>query len=189
MAGEWTRKLRFAARQLEWRALRVRRGTCPLCGGRFFVRISWDLLGTHCLACSASPISMAIGAVVRSRVPDFADREVCELSARGPFFEFLQREIRGGRGALTYSEYFDDAAPGELRDGIACQDVQRLTYDDARFDLCTSTEVFEHVPDDGLGFREIRRVLAPGGHFIFTVPLFDADHTVERAQRDGDLPC
>jgi ubiquinone/menaquinone biosynthesis C-methylase UbiE len=32
--------------------------------------------------------------------------------------------------------------------------VQRLSFADASFDLCTSTEVFEHVPDDRAGLRE-----------------------------------
>jgi SAM-dependent methyltransferase len=89
---------------------------------------------------------------------------------------------------LTCSEYFDDVAPGEFRDGVQCQDIQRLTHPDASFDLVTSTEVFEHVADDRRGFAEIRRVLRPGGAFIFTVPIEDADKTVERAiLRDGTI--
>ena len=71
---------------------------------------------------------------------------------------------------------------------MQCQDVQGLTFDDATFDLCTSTEVFEHVPDDRKGFSEIRRVLRPGGRFVFTVPLTQAAKTVERARLvDGKL--
>ena len=63
-----------------------------------------------------------------------------------------------------------------------------MPYDDESFDLCTSTEVFEHVPDDLKGFREIHRVLKPGGLFLFTVPLSDRRKTVERARlNDGKL--
>jgi SAM-dependent methyltransferase len=52
----------------------------------------------------------------------------------------------------------------------------------------TSTEVFEHVADDRKGFAEIRRVLRPQGSFVFTVPLDDADRTVERAElSDGKV--
>ncbi len=59
---------------------------------------------------------------------------------------------------------------------------------DASFDVCTSTEVFEHVPDDARGFAEIRRVLRPGGFFVFTVPLSPGAATVERAAlRDGSV--
>jgi SAM-dependent methyltransferase len=59
-----------------------------------------------------------------------------------------------------------------------------LSYIDGSFDLCTSTEVFEHVPDDRAGLRELHRVLRPGGRLLFTVPL-DRTETLERARRDG----
>jgi SAM-dependent methyltransferase len=174
-------KLRFAAHEVEWRAIGAGRGLCPLCRGRLFVRISRDLLGTRCLRCGASPISMAIGAVVPRLLPDFASRRICELSSQGPFFEFLTRRLGAANGSLASSEYFDDVAVGESRDGVQCQDVQQLTYASSSFDLCTSTEVFEHVPDDRRGFVEIHRVLVPGGWFVFTVPMHDCERTVERA--------
>lgn len=124
---------------------------------------------------------MSLGRALGEKVPDLGSKVVYELSARGPLFEFLRR--RAGR--LTFSEYFDDVPAGGEKDGIPCQDVQRLTYPDESFDVCTSTEVFEHVPDDLAGFREIRRVLRRAGLFIFTVPLSAAPHTVERARFAG----
>ena len=109
--------------------------------------------------------------------PSFRGERVYELSSRGPLFDYLRREVND----LTYSEYIDDVAPGLFRDGVQCQDIQQLTHAEASFDLVTSTEVFEHVADDRRGFAEIRRVLRPGGAFIFTVPIEDAERTVERA--------
>jgi len=74
-------------------------------------------------------------------------------------------------------------------DGVQCQDVQHLTFAAASFDVCTSTEVFEHVPDDARGFAELHRVLRPGGRLVFSVPLSPAASTVERARRlkDGEV--
>ena len=63
--------------------------------------------------------------------------------------------------------------------------MQELTYGNYSFDVCTCTEVFEHVPDDLTGFREIYRVLKPEGVFLFTVPLSDCKKTVERARLNG----
>ena len=113
----------------------------------------------------------------------FSGHEGVRLSSRGPFFRFLAREVKD----LTYSEYFDDVPSGTFVGDIQCQDVQQLWFENGSFDVCTSTEVFEHVPDDLRGFREVRRVLAPGGVFLFTVPLHDAERTVERARMENGV--
>ena len=109
---------------------------------------------------------------------------VYEMSSRGPLLDFLRKRC----GAVTTSEYFPDVSPGSFVGGVISEDVQQLTFSDATFDVCTSTEVFEHVPDDMAGFRELVRVLKPGGCFIFTVPLTGALVTVERCTFvDGQL--
>jgi SAM-dependent methyltransferase len=106
------------------------------------------------------------------------------ISSQGPFFQYLLKRA----SHLTYSEYFDDVTPGAYKWSIQCQDVQALTYDSESFDICTSTEVFEHVPNDLKGFREIHRVLKPGGLFLFTVPLSARNKTIERVRvEDGKL--
>ena len=185
---DWADAARAVARQIEWRALRFGRGRCPLCEGRLFVRFSRDLLGTRCLTCRASAISTGIGSVLRRELPDLADRRVLELSSRGPLHDFLGRGVAKGRGTLVACEYFDALPPGAFRGDVQCQDVQQLPFAGGAFDLCTHTEVFEHVPDDRRGFREIFRVLAPGGLLFFTVPLSSAETTVERAGiEDGEI--
>ena len=103
-----------------------------------------------------------------------------ELSTRGALLNYLRRHCR----SVATSEYLDGVVPGETRGGIRCEDVQRLSFADASFDLCTSTEVFEHVPDDRAGLRELHRVLKPRGHLLFTVPLTGNQVTLERARLD-----
>lgn len=87
--------------------------------------------------------------------------------------------------SLTTSEYIEGVAGGASFRGVRCENVERLTFPDGSFNLCTSTEVFEHVEDDMAGFREIRRVLQPGGIMVFTVPMSDSPNTVERARREN----
>jgi SAM-dependent methyltransferase len=112
------------------------------------------------------------------------DIRVYELSSSGALFKFLKKRYK----RLIYSEFYDNVVPGDFRKGIQCQDVQQLTYQDEIFDLITSTEVFEHVPDDSKGFKEIFRVLKKGGYFIFTVPLSDTEKTIERTFiRNGEI--
>ncbi|MBK1707357.1 class I SAM-dependent methyltransferase [Halochromatium glycolicum] len=109
--------------------------------------------------------------------PTLKSQSVYELSCRGSLFRFLQHHSN----SVTCSEYFDDVVPGEYKNAAQCQDVQKLTYLDESFDICTSTEVFEHVPNDSLGFAEICRVLKSTGVFVFTVPIDLNNITIERA--------
>lgn len=156
-------------------------GHCPLCDGRrLFLRLRRDEIAVRCLGCGASPITLSMVDVLRS-LP-LERLSVYELSARGPLCEFLAQ----CSGQLTTSEYLDGAYPGEQRDGIRHEDVQALSFPDQSFDLCTSTEVFEHVPDDRRAMGEILRVLKPGGHFVFTVPLTQNPGTLERARLKDD---
>lgn len=149
------------------------------------MRLQADEIAVRCLGCQASPISLSLIASLDHWAPDLADCHVYELSARGRVFQYLNAQAK----TVTGSEYLDAVAPGEWHHGIQCQDVQALTYADNAFDLCTSTEVLEHVPDDARAMRELLRVLKPGGRLLFTVPLNPGQPTVERAvvRPDGTL--
>lgn len=57
------------------------------------------------------------------------------------------------------------------------QDVQALTFENNSFDLVTSNQVFEHVPNDEQGLSECARVLKDGGALIFGVPLHEIEQT------------
>jgi len=155
---------------------------CTLCGFPLQVRLRRDELGVRCPYCGASAITQSLADVVRHGCGDLSALDAYELSAQGPLVRWLRRRTR----SLVTSEYVADVTPGSLHDGVRCEDVQRLTFAAASFDLCTSTEVFEHVEDDMAGFREIHRVLRPGGWFVFSVPLDVQGTTLERtAIHDG----
>jgi SAM-dependent methyltransferase len=163
---------------LQWREVRATVAYCPLCDARrLLIRLRNDEMAVRCIACRASAVSLSIVSVLRKLVSNLHAMDAYELSSRGPLHRYLKTRAR----TLTSSEYFHDVAGGEFRDAIQCQDVQRLTYADASFDLCTSTEVFEHVPRDDQAFSEIFRVLRPAGLLVFTVPLRGEGQTLERA--------
>lgn len=69
------------------------------------------------------------------------------------------------------SDYLPGAAPGAVVDGVRNEDLCRLTYADAAFDLIVTSETLEHVPDLEKSLAEIHRVLAPGGRHVFTAPV------------------
>jgi SAM-dependent methyltransferase len=171
------RTMSAAVSLFEWSSLRVWPGRCPLCGPSVMVQVSNSAIGVRCLRCAASAITMSLVSVLQTEIGVLESLQVYELSSRGPLLGWLRRHA----GRVTCSEYFDGVPAGEMINGVQCQNVQKLTYDDASFDLCTSTEVFEHVPDDARGFAELHRVLRPGGRLVFSVPITSAISTVERA--------
>ena len=174
-------RIRSGLALLRPRDLAIRFDRCPYCGPTVFVRLRREAIGVRCARCAASAIHLVMGWALRDRVPDLAGRDVCEFSARGPLAEFLKRTAK----TAALSEYFADVEPGTYLDGVRCEDVQRLTYADASFDVVTHTEVLEHVPDDARAFAELHRVLRPGGTMLFTVPLYGGYPTIERARLRG----
>lgn len=175
-------RLRAGMGSLQWREFALARALCPFCGPSIFVRINRDETGVRCLHCAASAGHIAMGWALYAQHLNLAGCDTCEFSARGPLMVYLHRHAR----TLASSEYFADLQSGAVRNGVRCEDMQRLSYANASFDLITHTEVLEHVPDDALAFAELHRVLRPGGRLLFTVPLFDSDTTIERARlQDG----
>lgn len=155
---------------------------CPLCRSHFLVKLNSSETGVRCISCQAGVVQMSIILAVQKHAKNLKSLDAYELSSGGPVVTFLKENT----GSLTLSEYFDDVIPGQFKGGIQCQDIQTLTYNDNSYDLCTSTEVFEHVPDDNRGFQEIFRILKKQGVMIFTVPINLAGVTLQRAVIKND---
>jgi SAM-dependent methyltransferase len=74
------------------------------------------------------------------------------------------------------------------------QNLERLTFADATFDIVITSDVMEHVRLADRAHEEIRRVLKPNGVYLFTVPVFVGfpnrlKHTALRVQLvDPDDP-
>lgn len=76
-------------------------------------------------------------------------------------------------------------------DRIVRGDAQRMPFREGSFDLVLALDAFEHFPDDVAAMAEVRRVLAPGGALVCTVPAFmalwsphdDAFHHLRRYTR------
>lgn len=59
-----------------------------------------------------------------------------------------------------------DPSAGHLR-----ADLQSLPFGDQQFDVVIANHVLEHVHDDLAAFREVHRVLKPGGFAVLQVPV------------------
>jgi SAM-dependent methyltransferase len=63
-------------------------------------------------------------------------------------------------------------------------DAERIPYDDGTFDLVVGHAVLHHIPDVEQAFREVLRVLKPGGRFVFAgEPTKWGDYIARRLSR------
>jgi len=105
--------------------------------------------------------------VVRSHVA--AQSSVLDLGCgRGGVVELLWREVRLAAGldpdSPSLNEHREHGMP--VIRGVG----ERLPFFDESFDLVVSLWVLEHLQEPVDTFREVRRVLRPGGHFVFLTP-------------------
>ena len=71
---------------------------------------------------------------------------------------------------------------GDLDPTLADEQVDvtdMSAFEDGAFDLIVCSHVLEHVNDDRRAMRELRRVLAPGGHAILMVPILTTATTTD----------
>lgn len=102
------------------------------------------------------------------REESFRRLAIAEINSIGRMHAFL-----ADHPGLSYSEYPEE-------------DLMKLSYPDASFDLVLTSDTLEHVPDPRLALRETRRVLRAGGRHVFTVPH---DPRRERARSREGLPA
>ena len=96
------------------------------------------------------------------------------------------RVLRNYNGCFS-SYYKDGVTTGaEISPRTSCQNIEALNYADNSFDFVITEDVFEHVRHPEKGFREIYRVLRPGGNHIFTIPFHFDRHTLIRVDTSDD---
>jgi len=166
---------------------------CEICCGiRLMVRTDADeSIGSRCLACRGTVFHRSMFKVIRSifghDLSRLQHRCVYEISAHGTLYRKMKRLSATIGFDFVGSEFLDGWIPGATYDGIRCENLEALTFADESFDLITSSGLMEHVENDAAAYAEIRRVLKPGGCYIFTIPYFPHwPKTIIRAHRLGD---
>jgi SAM-dependent methyltransferase len=78
-------------------------------------------------------------------------------------------------GRLVSTDFTFDAlqfCAAQKLDHLVAADGMRLPFGNGRLDAAVAFDVIEHLSDDGLGVRELFRVLKPQGWLFVTVPAF-----------------
>lgn len=176
-------RVRSIIRYLSWSdpvyKWKLSSANCPGCGGRFFISLKRSDFLTRCLSCRANAVNLSLIPVIEKGFGASARlAHAYELSTFGATHDYL----RSNFGDVTTSEYMPGEVKGAVTNGVLNQDIQELTFADESFDLITSNQVMEHVPDDIQGYRECLRTLKPGGRLVFTVPLYDTPHTIQMTE-------
>ncbi len=182
-------------------------GTCSLCGyrGIFGFENRQSVRSDYiCASCGADLRHRDLAAVILDefgrglfttithlvRDARFRTTRIYEPSLKGPFVKHFNKIPK-----YTQSYFWPDVAFGDSRNGIQCQDLRALTYDDNSFDLIVSSDVFEHIFEPERAFEDIFRVLRRGGMHIFSIPITgrlrqerDPRRRDQRRGKASDLP-
>jgi SAM-dependent methyltransferase len=159
---------------------------CPVCGGDRFVNESvlwpeliaqWELLpdeiayinlqqGFSCANCKNNLRTMTLAAAMTGAFgftgtfenfcrndPGIRELSVLEINPAKNLSRFLQ------------------VLPKHALHSFPRLDMQRMTFPDSSIDVIIHSDTLEHVPDSKAALEESRRVLKPGGHLFYTVPI------------------
>ena len=143
-----------------------------------------------CPRCALNNRQRMVAQTAREIIRSHRDRrpEVYLMEQVTPIYQWLTQNLP--QAIYTGSEYLGpDITPGKVFKGIRHEDVERLSFADASFDLIISNDVLEHVAEPERALAEAFRVLRRGGRLLLSVPFhLNLAQGVRRAElRDGEL--
>ena len=143
----------------------------------------WFRDNYKCSICGSIPRNRQLIKIINKYFSNIATVKVYEAGSCGPSSDYLRNNVTD----YTVSQYWPDIRLGQKNKEVYCQDLESLTWPDETFDLVITQDVMEHVFHPEKTFKEISRVLKPGGHHIFTTPIWEnLTKTVQRARmKDG----
>jgi hypothetical protein len=211
--GRWQPRSTFRTTRENAPTLRCMAGECNICGNTTVFTYSdvalWreSLNCAHCGSTSryrsiARGILQAISELTGieasslASLPRDSDQHISLYDTQVPFYyEGCSYPIpdvlkKTNWINVTLSKYQARSRLGKrLGRGITNQNLERLKYKDASFDLIITSDVLEHVRLDGQAHKEIYRVLKDEGVYLFTVPHdWSLEKTLQRVgiSADGD---
>ncbi|WP_043774637.1 methyltransferase domain-containing protein [Roseivivax isoporae] len=164
-------------------------GRCPVCEAETRFESPDDWLRDHlrCVSCGSIPRERAFAWCLDRYRPGWRDEVVHECSPGGTR---LSERLRTGCPDYVASQYWPDRAPGSVHEGVRCENLEKLTFEDRSVDLHCHLDVLEHVNSPEACFAEMERTLRPGGAMLFTTPVYaEIAETARTAYYDDKGVC
>lgn len=162
-------------------------GLCPICEKHTVFCSKHEWLRDHffCSGCASIPRERALMQVIADYYPDYRDLKIHESSPGG---RGVSVKLHSECAYYSASHYYPEIPPGSVhkKQGYRCENLESLSFDDNEFDLFVTQDVMEHVYDPENAFKEIARVVKPGGAHIFTVPIINKCNNSERWAEKGE---
>ena len=152
-------------------------GFCPICETKstFVSNHNWLRDNYRCETCQSIPRQRYLQHTLHSLIPGWQNMLIHESS---PCNDFIKRCVTG----YTASQFYPGKKPGERVGAFTNENIEALTFSDNTFDIFLSQDVLEHVFNPEKAVREMLRVVKVGGYVMFTIPVFSAKKTLQRAR-------
>ena len=137
--------------------------TCPICSyhGQFLGFGDPVRTAAQCPQCWSLERHRLFALAVQRGVISFTRKDVLNFTA----------DISVGKMAEEAWSYRTSNYPEQ--DGADyCFNLEAIELPDASFDIVICSHILEHV-NDAKAFAEVRRILRPGGQFLFMVPIVE----------------
>jgi SAM-dependent methyltransferase len=157
------------------------KGWCPICDKEVIFQSKYDWLRDHfkCSNCRSIPRERALMYTIKTFFPNFEELTIHESS---PCSRGVSVKLKSICPNYDASHFYKNLPLGKYHptSGYRCEDLERLTFRDSKFDIFITQDVMEHIFKPTAAFKEIARVLKPGGAHIFTAPLINKNNKSER---------
>jgi SAM-dependent methyltransferase len=152
-------------------------GNCSICGASgTFEKQNWRARESfHCISCGGSLREREQAKTILVNVLRSKHNNLKDLVSSGDIDQLTVYEP-GEIGAMRkYTQKLTNYIQTSLQEisdmNVKVEDLQALKFQPNTIDLMISSDIMEHVDNPQQAFKEIFRVLKPGGCHCFTVPL------------------
>jgi hypothetical protein len=160
------------------------KGFCPCCEQEilFVAHNPWLRDHFKCVNCKSIPRERALMKTIEDLYPNWKNLTIHESS---PGNRGHSKKLNEQGEKYTASQFFVNEPLGTIVGNYQNEDLEQMTFADESFDIFVTSDVMEHIYNPEKAFKEIHRVLKPGGAHIFSVPLINKHKKTQRWANKG----